>query len=759
MTAPPFLPGTPTAPAPPLARYRPAQPVGAAGAYVEHLTRPGDLVVDLFCQGPAVVREVISLGRRALGLSVNPLLLLAARLGLHPQDATALNSAFTLLADSRKGDVPLRRHLSSLYRSTCPECGTQGVAEWFAWDRDGNYPFRKAVRCPQCGEAREGTPDDDDLHTAQLVKPRSLPYYYALDRVAPPGHPARERAAELVELYTPRNLSALIDMSMRLEGLEATEEEKAALASTLLDCFDAGSSLDPYGEERPRPRTLRIPASYLERNVWLCFEAGFSRLLNAVPVSPAQAVAIDALLGGRAQGYALAGRAAGDVGEIVPAGSADLILADPPRPDGVFWALSALWAGWLWDSPAAHALRPFLRRRRFDWDWHWRVLRRALRAAGPLLTAAGRLVTLFSEDGESLLESVCLAASGAGYVLDGWGHSPEVGYRMLWRWQPQRPGGRPWSDEAGLEALERDLTTVAGEFAVSAVRERGEPAVRSTLHASAWGGLAERRLLARAATVAAEGPSPLALAAGAVHRALEGAPLTRVADREGTGEARWWLAGPGQAAESPLADRVEALVRALLDQRPAWDPRELIAAIYAHFPGHLTPDVALVRVCIDSYSVREGETLRLRPEDQPGRRAAEREALCADLARLGERLDFAVRQGDGWDVCWLEGGQEAYTFAVTATASLAPHLLAGRAAAEGTQRCLALPAARAQLAGLKLQRDPRLSRAVEAEGWQFIMFRHIRRLVAEEELDRHALKTVLGLDPIAEQEAAQIPLF
>ena len=34
-----------------------------------------------------------------------------------------------------------------------------------------------------------------------------------------------------------------------------------------------------------------------------------------------------------------------------------------------------------------------------------------------------------------------------------------------------------------------------------------------------------------------------------------------------------------------------------------------------------------------------------------------------------------------------------------------------------------------------------------------------RRLIVEQELDRHALKIVLGLDPIAEQEAAQIPLF
>jgi len=352
---------------------------------VRAFTTPGDLVVDLFCQGPTIVREAITAGRRAVGLSVNPLLLVAARLGLSRPGADALNAAFTRLADSLKGDVPLRHHLAALYRSACPACGAPGVAEWFAWERD--------------------------IETARRALPQSLAYYYALDRVAPPGHPARERAAELVELYTPRNLSALIDLAMRLEGLETGEQVRVTLTGVLLDCFDRGSSLDPYGEERPRPRTLRVPARYIERNVWLCFEEGLSHLLDEEPLAPEQ------------EEYTLVSRAARDVGQVVPPGSAALIFADPPRPDGVFWALSALWAGWLWESPAARALRPFLRRRRFDWDWHWRVLRAALEAAGPLLTAEGHLITLFSDPDDMMLESVCLAASGAGYGLEGWGYS------------------------------------------------------------------------------------------------------------------------------------------------------------------------------------------------------------------------------------------------------------------------------------------------------------------------------------------------
>ncbi len=774
-----FIPGKPGAPRGPLARYRPIQPIRAARAYVQRLTRPGDLVVDLFCQGPTIVREAASADRRALGISVNPLLLVIARLGLarlganaaqDNVDADALNAAFTHLADSPKGEIPLQRYMESLYRSTCPACGTTGVAAWFAWDRDGDYPFNKAVHCPQCEAVQEGPADSADIERAHRLPPRGLAYFYALDRVAPTDHPARAQAAKLLALYTPRNLSALTDLAMRLESLEADEAIRLALTGALLDCFDAGSSLDPYAERRPRPRTLRVPSRYLERNVWLCFERGLSRLIaddSPPPGAPTSTVSsradVAALVSGEADGYALISHAARDVQEIVSPQSAALVFADPPRPDGVFWALSALWAGWLWDSPAARALRPFLRRRRFDWDWHWRALQAALKAAGPLLTPGGHLLTPFSDPDDTLLESVCLAASGAGYRLAGWGYSPQVGHRLVWSWS----GGK--STTAGeVGALEDELLTAARAAAVKALRDRGEPTGGRTLHGSALAGLSRRGLLARAATAPQDhdGPQPLALVERTIRGLFEDAPLERLMDEGEAADSLWWLTDAGQATHPPLADRVETQVWELLARRPAWDREELTEALYARFCGSRTPDLALVSGCIDSYSVQEGAALRLRPEDHPPRRAAEVQAIKEDLAELGKRLGFASEQRGDWDMCWLREGRETYALAISATAALGRYLLAERATEPETQRCLVVPGGRASLVSLKLQRDPRLARAVEEGGWQFIKFRHVRRLVAEEDLGRyggainiHTLKTVMGLDPIVEQDAAQIPLF
>ena len=753
-----FIPGRRGSPEGPLTRYRPDQSVGAAKAYVQNFTASGDLVVDLFCQGPAIVRETVAADRRALGLSVNPLLILSARLGLGRRNRDAINAAFTSLADSLKRDTPLHRHLTSLYHSTCPACGASGVAEWFAWERDENRLFQKAVRCSECEQVQEGAPNDADAASAGRVSPRGLAYYYALDRVAPPGHPARKRAAKLIELYTPRNLSALMDLSRRMENSEANDETRIALTSVLLDCFDSGSSLDPYSEKRPRPRTLRVPARYIERNVWLCFQEGLTRLLAApAPLPMQQAANVAALVQGETAGYALTNCAACDAQEIIPAKKAALIFVDPPRPDGVFWALSALWAGWLWKSPSVQAIRPFLRRRRFDWEWHRRVLQAALKAAGPLLAPHGYLVTLSSasqKERSQLLESVCLAASSAGYSLQGWGQASDLGHRIVWRWEPDRALQTTGDD---VDKLRQSLTTAAEKIMVHTLQERGEPTTWPSLQASVYTELARQGKLAQ------DGSSTLALVADAVSQADETASIIPLPKPNADGKTVRWLTDTSRAAE-PLTNRIGAATWEMLIQKSTWLPQELINALYARFHGPLTPDLKLVLVCVDSYSVQEegdegAHRLHLRPEDDPVQRAAEHKMLQDSLVALGQRLKFTVDQPGSWDVRWLEDGRDMYVFTISIRATLARRLLGKQSVDEGAQRCLVVPGGRAQLIDLKLQRDPRLSQAAEAGGWQFIKFRHLRRLLAEEKLDRHALKTVLGLDPIAEQEAAQIPLF
>ncbi len=760
-----FVPGRPKIAEGPLARYRPPVPVGAADAYIRQWTPPGALVLDLFCQGPTFLREAVRAGRRAIGANANPIGLLVAGLGL--EGAPPLQAAFTRLADTPKEtpnrrSVPLHRHILSLYGSRCPACGSEGTAEWFAWDREARYPYAKAVRCPRCGRTQEGPTDEADIMAARRLDRRGFAYYFALDRVAPLGHPQRARAGELVDLYTPRNLSALVDILVRLEGLELERPVRAALQGALLETMDRASSLDPHGEERPRPRLLRPPARFLERNVWYLLEEAVARVPGWAPEVVRRAPGLKDLLADSTPAYTLLPLPAREVARQLPTGSVSLILADPPRPDGVFWALSALWAGWLWESPAAQAMRPLLGRRRLEWDWHQEALRAALAAVGPLLAPNGHLVLLFAEPEENLVASACQAASAAGYELAGWGASTEVGCRLVWRWKG-RAAGAPAGGTPAKGTPARGAPTVGAALAAASpgqgqalplpdapdavagalretLRARGEPTHRFLLLAVVHTELARRGW-----------NGPFGEVAQAVRRGWEGLDL------EALETDLFWLSDlDAEGLPPPLADRVEEMVRSRLTEGPqATD--DLLLAVYRALSGPLTPEPSLVLLCLQSYGVEEGGIWHLREEDDPTRRAEEIEALRRDLEALGRRLRYRPARGRGWDLRWRERRRDVYLFRLSATAALGD-VVTGPAVPRGGRPCRVLPGGRAELLAEKLRRDPRLARAAWRDGWQFVKFRHLRRLIAEG-VDRRTFAVMLGLDPTIGPRGVQIPLM
>ncbi|MDW7991446.1 MAG: hypothetical protein RMK65_04750 [Anaerolineae bacterium] len=731
-----FFPGEPQAPEGPLARYRPPVLATAAAHHIRTWTEPGALVLDLFCQGPAFIREALLAGRRAIGANANPVGLLIASLELEPTPPD-LRVALTRLGDTLKETpgkrpVPLFRHILAFYRARCPTCRAEGTAEWFAWDRETRVPYAKAVRCPRCGPAQEGPTDEEDLVLARRFEPRGLAYHYLLDRAAPLGNPVRERAGELVDLYTPRNLTALMDILIRAEGMSADRPLRAALQGLLLEAMDRAAGLDPHGESRPRPRMLRLPGRFLERNVWFLLEEELERRLARTPPPPVRrASSLQDLLSGTGPAYFLLPAAARDLPRHLPPGSVSLILADPPRPDGVFWALSALWSNWLWDTPISQALRPLLGRRRFDWDWHQEALQVALAAVAPLLAPDGHLVLLFAERNEDLVAAVSLAASAAGYDLVGWGASPEVGCQLVWRRRRETSPPAPLDTVSGL----------AAEALRECLRQRAEPSHRFVLHTAVYADLARRR---------AYGPF-----SGIVHAVREG---WESLDLELLDEDFLWLpsleSGPG--AEVPLADRVEERVWSLLAEGSPQETEALMAALYGEFGGPLTPDPSLVYLCLQSYGETDGRTWRLREEDVPDRRREEIEALRRDLEALGRRLHFRLGRGRGWDLRWREKGRDVYLFRFSPTASLG--VLRTVRVPAGARPCLVIPGGRAELLAAKLRRDPRLARAVWETGWQLVKFRHLRRLAAEA-TSRRMFEVMLGLDPVVGPRGVQIRLI
>ncbi|MEK7278732.1 MAG: hypothetical protein AAB427_15380, partial [Chloroflexota bacterium] len=286
-------------------------------------------------------------------------------------------------------------------------------------------------------------------------------------------------------------------------------------------------------------------------------------------------------------------------------------------------------------------------------------------------------------------------------------------------------------------------------------RDRGEPVKWGLIISAAFVELARDHLLR--AAVEQTAIDPLEVIMPAVEAACaHSSQLVHLMAEESPRSGWWWLADPASAAE-PLADRVEReTARALAEAVDTHDvalERRLCAA----FTGWLTPDAALIRHCLESYGEEHHTVWKFRPEDDPESRAEDVRRIAGDLLALGKRLGYEGRSPREAEVEWREAGSApiAYCFLVSDTAVISRFVYA---AGEG-RRVVVVPGGRAGLVQYKLGRNPRLRAAVEQGGWLFLKFRHVRRLLSEQTLDRNAILTALGLDPISEKGSDQLQLL
>jgi len=263
---------------------------------------------------------------------------------------------------------------------------------------------------------------------------------------------------------------------------------------------------------------------------------------------------------------------------------------------------------------------------------------------------------------------------------------------------------------------------------------------------------------------------------------------------------RWWLAEAAdrEAAQPPLADRVEWAVYSLLSTAGPLSEAAFYDRIATLFTGHDLPDETLVRACLDSYRSLASTPDRLLTSDDLLHRSQEHTELLAAITEAGHRLGLRVwlaereqarRHGRGHlgdllddrersaymgsigravdalsqvDAIWYIRGKVALLFEVEWTAMLGEPLLR-RHARIGTDerfiRFLAIAPERTDLVRHKLERSPLLRTAIEEQGWNIVKWDHLRTFLEADKPDLDDLEPLLGLDPVIERGGEQMHLF
>jgi len=762
-----------------LESYLPPLAENVLAAYIEALTSPGDLVLDPFCQSPAVVRAATSLGRRVIASSANPLDAFAIRQALAPPSEKEINAAAMALGQTQRGSTLLREHILRLYRCACPSCRRATFADYFIWDMDRDAPIEKYVRCPSCGFRGSASIQDDDIATLEQIEDRGLAYFFVLDRLASPGDPLRREGEALLRFYTRRARYALTQMVIKTEAEFTHTPDEMILKNLLLACMVRCGLFNrpPLGRDTPITRASGLG---LERNVWLVFEeawAEWRERLGAPPVpglSPltnADGVA-EVLAGTEGTSAAMLHCTIRDLARMLPVQRVRLVATGLSNIGQRYWRLAFLWAGWLFGKDVSAHLKPLLRQPVPDWAWYVRVVGGAFQALRPKLHLHGHLVLLLSPLRSTQTEAALMAGAMAGFRPIAHVYGPRTvadaaqgggDYQIVLAKGAEMLEGvtRP----PDLAFLRSEIRDEAERGARQALAQRGEPLPIGWLRHGAFTRLAQRGLLHRALLPREESPSGYEV----VHKAVEEA-LGKDA-REPLVPMEWeahfaadatipmlWLPEHSEVA-TPLGDRVEAAVYEILGETLMLRREDCRREVYRRFPGLQTPEQDLVQACLESYAEEASPGwIRLRDEDRPEQVRLDTAQFIADLKALGQRMGLQVAvDSPPYHIVWLtDGVRHAFLFAPMAVA----HTLAVLGPPEpNTARYLVIPESRVALLRLKLRRSPIYGRVLEQGGWTIIRRPFLQALLKLPAVDIFALKQVVGLDPIMEKGEAQIPLF
>lgn len=107
-------------------------------SYIEHYTRPGDLILDPFCGSGMTGVAALMSGRHAVLNDLSPAAAHIARNYCTPVDTTALHAEFERIK------AAVREEFSWLYGTHCEHCGGSSTIQYTIWS--------DVFECSRCGE-------------------------------------------------------------------------------------------------------------------------------------------------------------------------------------------------------------------------------------------------------------------------------------------------------------------------------------------------------------------------------------------------------------------------------------------------------------------------------------------------------------------------------------------------------------------------------------------------------------------------------
>jgi hypothetical protein len=637
-----------------------------------------------------------------------------------------------------------------MYLSQCNNCGEEIEVKAFIWERDINIPTAKQYYCTHCGKEEIQPTTEMDTTLALEFATDKLHRNRALERVASIDDPDRRHVEEALETYLPRTLYALVTLINRMDRLALTKDRRRQLEMLLLSTFDTTNSLWAYPTGRTRPRLLSLSPKFWENNVWMALE---NAIIEWAPeegsIHPTISLTYWPDLPPQDGGITIYDGRLKELAEPLKEVGVQGVIGAFPRPNQAYWTLSALWAGWLWGKDAVRPFKSVLRRRRYDWNWHTTALTSIFENLAQLLKPGVPFFGLIAEAEPGFLSAALIATESSGFTLDKYAlRADSTLAQFIWQKSSQKHIAESTSSQ--------DFQTHATSAALDYLSEKAEPCSYLQLHTAALIRLAEQTHFLLSPTTGSNQVYSPAETISQISTIFEHgftyrAGLLRYGGSEKSLEVGRW----GRRTEIkdistskiPLADKIEMeLVRYLL-KNPGESLLVIDSAMCNLFPGLLTPGGEFIYVCLESYAIEQPENSDrwyIRKDDLPQTRRMHIETIRQTIAKIAEKLNY--RSEGERPILWFdENSSLVYALYILASATYGEVILSNPYPPE--RSVIILPGSRANLALYKQKRNSELQQII-TQGWLFIKFRHIYRILENPLLSRENFAELLSIDPL-----------
>ncbi len=722
--------------------------------YIERYTSKGDIILDPFCGSGVTPIEAIKMGRKAIGVDLDPIATFITQMTARPIQLKSIHTTLNEIKNS------ISKQILSYYMTVCPQCQSEQPLICSIWEAENKKPIELRIFCEKCDEYVHKKPDLIDIGKLEKIQAEKIPYWYPEVRLRYNGEGflKREKAETLDDLFTKRNLICLSILFNEINKIK-DKDIRELFCFGFTSMLHLASKMTPDRPSRPYSsfwalQSFWMPPKNMESNVWALFEnaiAGKQGLVVGKEDSNSQIKQFrevkdfTELKTKSDANFLVLNQSSLDLSNI-ESDSIDYVFTDPPYGGAVqYFELSTLWCAWLnqkgdfcLDYNGEITINP---QQHKDFDYYHKMLHSAFREIYRVLRPTKYMTVTFHNTDIKIYNSVIRACVIAGFDIEKIVYQPPARPSAKQLLQPQGSAigdyyirfKKPLTTRKQVSEEEIDkenFSRIITESIKKILAERGEPTTYSIIinsYAEIYQKLKDSGYLFSAS------------------KGLNDILRERLNKDFVLKNGKWWFKDESvvrHIQNVPLNERVESAVITVLYKKIKVSFDEILQEIFIQFPNALTPETSSIMSVLKEYAEPKNGKWLLKAGIQQD--YSMHDQMVEYLAILGKKLGFGVHADiDKWrdydfpfsnkipkekldrikeiDCVWFDKNRILYDFEVEHSTGITEAIVRGSNIPYSTKKFIIIPESRERKLAQKIS-EPLIKEKLKTDNWSFIRY-------------------------------------